>query len=200
MTTIQKAFDDLMGVKGETDNVIQKAFNELVKIEPDPIQKAFDDVLEKGGEGSKGGKVIGHTKSGKPIYDKAGHAEHKNFTIEDHNDAKKLHDNTAQEHFAISNKTKSSSVKSKYQTKGSAHTEQSNKHSRMAYEMERLKKQSPTVGFSNYHKKDEEKFFEVLSKYYTPKDDGESEYEMFKNINKLKNKDKILAELAEKFK
>lgn len=28
------------------------------------------DLLEKGGEGSKGGKVIGHTKSGKPIYEK----------------------------------------------------------------------------------------------------------------------------------
>jgi hypothetical protein len=42
-----------------------------------PIEKGFVNNLtlsttatfEKGGEGSKGGKVIGHTKSGKPIYD-----------------------------------------------------------------------------------------------------------------------------------
>ena len=33
------------------------------------IEKSNEDNLEKGGEGSKGGKVIGHTKSGHPIYD-----------------------------------------------------------------------------------------------------------------------------------
>jgi len=40
----------------------------------DEFRKSFGgkfdfDLLEKGGEGSRGGKVIGHTKSGKPIYD-----------------------------------------------------------------------------------------------------------------------------------
>jgi hypothetical protein len=40
----------------------------------DSIQKASEsktldeEALEKGEEGSKGGHVIGHTKSGKPIY------------------------------------------------------------------------------------------------------------------------------------
>lgn len=33
------------------------------------VEKSEEDELEKGGEGSKGGKVIGHTKSGKPIYE-----------------------------------------------------------------------------------------------------------------------------------
>lgn len=32
------------------------------------ILKNFQPDLIKGGEGSRGGKVIGHTKSGKPIY------------------------------------------------------------------------------------------------------------------------------------
>lgn len=33
------------------------------------IQKSEEEDLEKSGEGSRGGKVIGHTKSGKPIYE-----------------------------------------------------------------------------------------------------------------------------------
>jgi hypothetical protein len=49
------------------------------------------DIIEKGGEGSKGGKVIGHTKSGKPIYDKPEHKAHTDFTEEDHRDAAKVH-------------------------------------------------------------------------------------------------------------
>lgn len=70
------------------------------------------DEIQKGGEGSKGGKVIGHTKSGKPIYEHSSipskgssqyHAKkaakknldnfnetYKDFTPEDHQDAAKL--------------------------------------------------------------------------------------------------------------
>jgi hypothetical protein len=47
------------------------------------------EILTKAkGEGSKGGKVIGHTKSGKAIYE-AEHASHRAFTKEDHQDAAK---------------------------------------------------------------------------------------------------------------
>jgi len=48
------------------------------------------DSLEKGGEGSKGGQVIGHTKSGKPIYANSLHTS-KDFTHEDHSDAMTAH-------------------------------------------------------------------------------------------------------------
>lgn len=34
------------------------------------IQKANEDDLEKAGEGSKGGKIVGHDKNGHPIYEK----------------------------------------------------------------------------------------------------------------------------------
>jgi len=56
------------------------------------IEKGCHD-LEKGGEGSRGGKVIGHTKSGKPIYEnlKSGASEYRDFTREDHNDASQVH-------------------------------------------------------------------------------------------------------------
>jgi hypothetical protein len=40
------------------------------------ILKAFQPYLQKAGEGSKGGKVIGHTKSGKPIYDSSHSVDH----------------------------------------------------------------------------------------------------------------------------
>lgn len=51
------------------------------------------DSLEKSqGEGSRGGKVIGHTKSGKPIYDTHYHESHKNFNAQDHRDAEKLNE------------------------------------------------------------------------------------------------------------
>lgn len=47
--------------------------------------------MHKGGEGSKGGKVIGHTKSGKPIYDTFSHEGHKSFTKKDHMEASLAH-------------------------------------------------------------------------------------------------------------
>ena len=47
--------------------------------------------MPKGGEGSKGGVVIGHTKSGKAIYKDASHEDHKRFKPEDHKSAANLH-------------------------------------------------------------------------------------------------------------
>lgn len=57
------------------------------------ITKTFQPDIIKGGEGSRGGKVIGHTKSGKAIYgDKAAKHEHyKDFTDQDHHDASDAH-------------------------------------------------------------------------------------------------------------
>jgi hypothetical protein len=47
------------------------------------------------GEGSRGGKVIGHTTGGKPIYDSHDHPGHAGFTAGDHHDAAALHDRKA---------------------------------------------------------------------------------------------------------
>jgi hypothetical protein len=52
------------------------------------IEKAMEVAFEKGGEGSRGGKIIGHTKSGKPIYDQFGHDAHVKFTKEEHQEVK----------------------------------------------------------------------------------------------------------------
>ncbi len=69
--------------------------------------KLIDIIKEaKTGEGSRGGKVIGHTKSGKAIYggnaianyDRGGlnptssfKSNHKDYTSKDHKDAAKFH-------------------------------------------------------------------------------------------------------------
>jgi hypothetical protein len=90
--SLSKAFDNLF-IKSE---VVEETptegttTDEVVKSE-----EVVEDDLEKGGEGSKGGKVIGHTKSGKPVYEKL-HPSYKKFTAEDHKDAiveHKIHGN-----------------------------------------------------------------------------------------------------------
>lgn len=48
-------------------------------------------VIFKGGEGSKGGKIIGHTRSGKPIYANHNHPSHESFSEDDHRDALRHH-------------------------------------------------------------------------------------------------------------
>lgn len=57
------------------------------------IVKSEDGDIQKGGEGSKGGKVIGHTKTGKPIYEgKTADSKHyKDFTHQEHQEAADLH-------------------------------------------------------------------------------------------------------------
>ena len=47
--------------------------------------------VDAGGEGTKGGHVIGHTGSGKPIYMKHGHSSHGSFTQAEHKEAETLH-------------------------------------------------------------------------------------------------------------
>lgn len=50
-----------------------------------------EDLIKGKGEGSKGGKVIGHTKSGKPIYAKHDDSRHSDFDSNDHIDALTVH-------------------------------------------------------------------------------------------------------------
>jgi len=47
------------------------------------------------GEGSRGGKVVGHTSTGKPIYESHSHPSHADFTKDEHREAGRLHDKLA---------------------------------------------------------------------------------------------------------
>ena len=54
-------------------------------------EEALDDLIKGAGEGSRGGKIVGHTRSGKPIYDSFSHPSHKEFSANDHHDAAGVH-------------------------------------------------------------------------------------------------------------
>ncbi len=47
--------------------------------------------VDASGEGSRGGKIVGHTSGGKPIYGVHNHPEHDSFTREEHTEAAQLH-------------------------------------------------------------------------------------------------------------
>lgn len=70
--------------RNEDGSINPNAENDFLN---DHILKSAENDIEKGGEGSKGGKVIGHTKSGKAIYQNSSSKHHKEFTKEDHHDA-----------------------------------------------------------------------------------------------------------------
>lgn len=72
-------------LKGEDADELEEEEEEELEFEDD------GDEVEKGGEGSRGGKVIGHTTSGKPIYENHDHPSHEKFTPEDHEDAAETH-------------------------------------------------------------------------------------------------------------
>jgi hypothetical protein len=64
---------------------------------PDKTEKEKKKVKKAGGEGSRGGKVIGRTKSGKPIYAKPNHPSHKEFSHEEHDEAAQAHVKTTKD-------------------------------------------------------------------------------------------------------
>lgn len=135
---------------------IVKGFNELLKTDQDEqkhiktttikgnnmdnkIVKAMDTLI-KGGEGSKGGQIIGHTKSGKAIYAHNNPAKQKTpfkgWTGADHKDAADAHDkeyNKYSKHLTAKRKELSgddyhaiSKVKDHHDKVGSSHRNLSN--------------------------------------------------------------------------
>lgn len=59
---------------------------------PRPTGSVIESLENRLAElGARGGKIIGKTKSGKPIYESANHEAHKAFTAGDHKDAMNVH-------------------------------------------------------------------------------------------------------------
>lgn len=104
---IQESF---INPEKEEETLVGKIKNQLKEnltkglIDEDTFKKAEEQldnlVKAKKGEGSKGGKVIGHTKSGKPVYaTMIGSKEIRDkYTPEDHKDASDFHIREAQKH------------------------------------------------------------------------------------------------------
>ncbi len=59
------------------------------------------------GAGSRGGKVIGRTKTGKPIYMNHNHPSHGDFNAGDHKDAAKHHEGQVAFHQSLAERMKS---------------------------------------------------------------------------------------------
>jgi hypothetical protein len=86
-SVLEKSFVKKQPTFQEMEITVKSNFEKGL-ITEEEFNKALETIdLLKGGEGSRGGKVIGHTKSGKPIYDKFNHPSHANFTSKDHDDA-----------------------------------------------------------------------------------------------------------------
>jgi len=69
--------------------------NEFQKAQRERILGCYgetkESILEKGGEGSRGGHIIGHTSTDKPIYEGTAHHLHADFTPNEHREAIEVH-------------------------------------------------------------------------------------------------------------
>ena len=84
----QRLMQEIKTCQALIENLDEKKTYNLSTPQLLSLQKALDTDIVKGGEGSKGGKIIGHTKSGKPIYKTSiPHSFHKDFTPEEHSEA-----------------------------------------------------------------------------------------------------------------
>lgn len=164
------------------------------------IAKGFiNNDLEKA-EGSRGGKVIGHTKSGKPIYAEKKAGEYKDFTPDDHHDAHVSHAK-AYDSFRGKVPTKGAPRDTNVDKQMAHHLKEGGEHYSKSSEgiAKSAKDVKTKVGELSKHKDaDEEHFWDVVSQHYTPKDDGESEHTTLNKLAKHKHYDKIIAKLKNK--
>lgn len=61
----------------------------------DAILDEDDERSDAGGEGSRGGHIVGHTKTGKPIYEQQNHPSHEKFSAGEHLEAMHAHERAA---------------------------------------------------------------------------------------------------------
>ena len=84
----------IKGLKGDTP-VVKKIIKtlrdvqEIINEEGRKMSASHDVMAVK--MGPRGGRIIGETSTGKPIYEKADHPTHKNFTGKDHQEAYAAH-------------------------------------------------------------------------------------------------------------
>lgn len=115
----------------------------VIKSQQDLIQKGLfgglpeEDLFKAQGEGSRGGKIIGHTKSGRPIYDAESNNKHVNFSKEDHKDAKQAHIDKIDEHHNAYWKAKSDAKRKEHEDATNYHRKQAMFHHNSAAEYDK---------------------------------------------------------------
>lgn len=99
------------------------------------LSEAGIEIEKSGGEGSKGGKVIGHTKSGKPIYaTNAMNHKHSDFTSEDHKEAAEKNREEASKHFERARKMGPSIAQTKVLDQRDLHNQFAKEHETKAFQ------------------------------------------------------------------
>lgn len=181
-----KNFDNLHGkdtkkIKEHKESVKNGDFGESY------YEKSNEDELEKGlfGLGSRGGKIIGTTKSGKAIYDSFGHKKHSKFDHEDHKDAARLHGEKGTEVKA------SKETKLLHLTEASSHMKEA-KRIELANKVKALKVSHPHIFKSNdqiFFEENIAEFSVDLQKAFDSGDLSEVEFEKaVKDLTKLQKK------------
>ncbi len=103
-TNIIKSFDYVpteADIRKQLSDKLEKGI--LTKEIHDKAVEQLNNLIKAKGEGSRGGKIIGHTKSGKPVYQTKGASHEESygkFTAQDHKDAANLHNEEAYTHDA----------------------------------------------------------------------------------------------------
>lgn len=122
LVKIKDYYTRLENMEKEAKEDMKKTFDML---ELD-LNKAYNTFsLMKGGEGSRGGKIIGHTSSGKPIYENS--HKHPSFNLlsgKEHDEAADLHNRQAVLHLKEAEKYKFANIKDK----AIKHLKQASKH------------------------------------------------------------------------
>ncbi len=112
--------------------------------------------VKKSGEGSRGGKVIGHTKSGKPIYgDRAArHQSYNHFNAQDHEDAREVHfdqaDNASRV-FDRENLAPGEGDKSDWKNAAKRHVGHATGHGSAALALKQIEKSNKPLGAAFSH-------------------------------------------------
>lgn len=128
---------------------LQKDSDFLIDItDENGVRITVDKNLEivKGGEGSKGGKVIGHTKSGNPIYESFNHPSHSNFSSQDHKDASRAHEKKYNSHYKKKDQTSDSSERSYHAVQEEHHQIQMQKHHEASSEVQKAMEAGSITG------------------------------------------------------
>jgi len=177
-------------IRKQLDNKLEKGI-----IDQELHSKAVEQLEElvKGGEGSRGGHVIGHTKSGKPVYaDKKGdHKDYKDWSGQDHLDAAKLHRDKAYLHSQKFNNNLSEggsySIRASENTLMNHHNDSAHKHEKAAGDIVQKEHAS---GLSDSEKKilsDQKK--KQLSKHIAAHDHHEDKVSYYEENPKLLHDD-----------
>lgn len=118
----------------ETDELIKKAMTagsttgtetHNQHLTQEPLKEEDIDGVHKAGEGTHGGTILGHTKSGKPIYADRMHESHNSFTADEHRHAASIN-----QHLSQHSDSKEKSAKMRHMLAQQHHEFQANKRAK----------------------------------------------------------------------